>query len=262
MSHETAPSPPLAFYNRHHFLLRRLHSLSGIVPIGAFLLFHLTTNGSIAWGQALSPGSHGGVQTFQHEVDFIHRLPALVLMEIFVLWLPIAFHAILGIVFAVQGRPNVAHYGYQANWRYTLQRLTGYLGVLYIFVHVSSTRWGWDYWGVLPAFDGEHAASSTAAHLTTGPLGAIVPLFYLVSVLALVFHFANGMWTAAITWGMTVSVAAQRRWGWVCTAVGLGLAAMGVAAVVGFWTLDIDDARRIEDAMRGEHVMSVAEIEP
>ena len=25
----------------HSFVLRRLHSLSGIVPIGAFLLFHI-----------------------------------------------------------------------------------------------------------------------------------------------------------------------------------------------------------------------------
>lgn len=85
-----------------------------------------------------------------------------------------------------------------------------------------------------------------------------MPLFYLVSVLGLVFHFANGMWTAAITWGMTVTVAAQRRWGWICTAVGLGLAALSVAAIVGFWTLDIDEARRIEDAMSGEHTAEVS----
>ena len=74
----------------------------------------------------------------------------------------------------------------------------------------------------------------------------LIPIFYLVSVLALVFHFANGLWTAAITWGLTVSTGAQRRWGWVCAAVGVGLSVMGVVSVVGFATLDVEQARAIE----------------
>ena len=36
--------------DRNHFLLRRLHSLTGVVPIGVFLLFHPTTNASVVWG--------------------------------------------------------------------------------------------------------------------------------------------------------------------------------------------------------------------
>ena len=37
------------FLDKHYFLLRRLHSLTGIVPIGIFLLAHLTTNSSPVW---------------------------------------------------------------------------------------------------------------------------------------------------------------------------------------------------------------------
>jgi len=67
-----------------------------------------------------------------------------------------------------------------------------------------------------------------------------------VCVLALVFHFANGLWTAAITWGVTVSVAAQKRWGQVCALVGLSLAGAAIASVFGFATLDPAKAQVIE----------------
>ena len=237
-----------AFLDRHYLLLRRLHSLSGIFPIGLFLFPHLTSNSSIVWGQTLghSAHGHGGVETFQHEVNFIHGLPALVLIEIFGLWLPLLFHAAFGVYFASTGRPNVDRYKYQGNWRYLLQRLTGYVGVVYIFLHLSSLRWGWDYGGLFPSFEVERASSSTAAHFQHSSFPWFVILLYLVGVLSLVFHFANGLWTAAITWGLTVSATAQKRWGYVCTAVGLGLAAAGCAAVIGFATLDIDEARRVE----------------
>ncbi len=246
--------------DRHYFLLRRLHSLSGVAPIGVFLLFHLTTNSSIMWGRVLAKAKHGdaGVETFQHEVNFIHNLPALQLMEWGVLFLPIAFHALLGIYYATTGKGNVKAYNYQDNWRYSLQRLSGYVGVLFIFLHITSLRFGWTYGGLMPAFEGEHAASSTAAHFQQGGIGLLMALFYLVCVSALVFHFANGLWTAAITWGLTISVEAQKRWGYVCAALGLALAGAGLAAVVGFTALDIDKARAIETAMQAGHGVPAA----
>jgi succinate dehydrogenase / fumarate reductase cytochrome b subunit len=39
---------------------------------------------------------------------------------------------------------------------------------------------------------------------------------YPLGILASCFHLANGFWTAGITWGLTISAAAQRRWGYVC----------------------------------------------
>lgn len=252
-SHAAPGQARQGFMERHYFLLRRLHSLSGVVPIGAFLFPHLITNSSIVWGAWLRPGDHGhgGVETFQHEVNFIHSLPALVLLEIFVIWLPIAYHAALGVYFARTGHSNVQRYAYQDNWRYVLQRWTGYIGLIFIFMHLSSLRWGWTYGGLMPAFDPEAAASSVAVHLQQGSMGAWMALVYLVGVLALVFHFANGLWTAAITWGLTISVAAQRRWGYVCAAIGLGLAAAGVAAVIGFARLDPEVARETERRIGG-----------
>lgn len=247
---------------RHHFLLRRLHSLTGVVPIGVFVLFHLTTNASIVWGRVTGGGAyggHGGVTTFQHEVNFIHSLPALILIEVFGLWLPLLFHSVLGIIYAVSGRSNVARYGYQDNWRYTLQRVSGYIGFLFIFYHVATLRWGWTF--LVPGgtrWTAEYAASTMAAALRGGTegitaMGYIVSAFYLIGVSLLVFHLANGLWTAAITWGLTISEQAQRRWGQVCTVIGVLLMVAAWSAVFGFATLDHAEARALEEGMLGGH---------
>lgn len=242
-----------SFLDRHHLLLRRLHSLSGILPIGVFLIAHLTTNSSILWGR-MSPhaeGGSGGVATFQHEVDFIHSLPALLLIEIFGLWLPIAFHAGLGVYYATTGRSNTRLYPYGANWRYALQRISGYVGVVFIFYHVATLRWGWRLPGS-SAFVAERAASTTAVALRGGLeqpwqlAGILVGLLYGLGVSMLVYHFANGLWTAAITWGLTVSEHAMRRWGRICAVIGAGLMVIGWAALIGFVTLDLDAARAYE----------------
>lgn len=243
----------IGFIERNHFLLRRLHSLTGIIPIGAFLIVHLTTNSSIVWGMldtGKSAHGHAGAATFQHEVNFIHSLPFLLIIEIAGLWIPIAFHALLGIYYATTGRSNVSHYGYGANIRYTLQRLSGYVGLLFIFYHVATLRWGWN----LPYssdFNAEAAASTTALALRGGveQLGVpavVVGAAYLIGVSLLVFHFANGLWTAAITWGLTVSAGAQRRWGYICAAVGVVLMGMAWAATAGFLLIDVEQARAAE----------------
>lgn len=243
-----APASPIS---KHYFLVRRLHSLSGIVPVGLFLFPHLFTNSSIMWGRWTSPTATEppvvrGIEMFQEEVNFIHSVPFLFLIELFGIWLPLAFHAVFGVVFAMQAKVNVQHYGYQDNWRYLWQRITGYVAFAFIFLHISSLRWGWTYGGAFPTFDPHHAASTTAEHFQKGSMGAAMAIIYLVSVLAIVFHFANGLWTAGITWGLTVSVPAMRRWGQVCASIGVVLATAAVLAVYGFTTLDIATAKEVE----------------
>ncbi len=239
-----------SFLDKHHFLLRRLHSMAGVLPIGVFLIMHLTTNSSVVWAEALGKD---GAETFQHEVNFIHSLPGLILIEIFGLWLPIFFHSLFGFYYAFSGKSNAASYPYGGSWRYSLQRWTGYLGFLFIFFHIATLRWGWN----LPfssGFDPHAAASTTALAIRGGEdasaFGAfVVGALYLGGVTALVYHFANGLWTWAITWGITVSPQAQKRWGYVCAAVGLGLTVAGWAAYIGFVSLDIEEAQRTEQRM-------------
>ncbi len=58
---ETTPS---CFFSRHQFLILRLHSLSGLLPVGAYMVVHLLTNATVLAGAA----------TFQDQVDKIHAL--------------------------------------------------------------------------------------------------------------------------------------------------------------------------------------------
>lgn len=250
---------PAPFLDRHYFLLRRLHSLTGIVPIGVFLILHLTTNSSILWGKFAMRGEHpelplrdAGAAYFWKEVHWINtQVPHLLLVEV-VLWVSIAFHSILGLAYALSGRPNTSRYPYGGNRRYTLQRVSGYVGILFIFYHVATLRWGWSW--MVPGgtqWSHEFSASTLAAALRGGfdsitTAGLIVSAGYFIGVSLLVFHFANGLWTAAITWGLTVSQKAQQRWGVVCAAVGITLMAMAWASVIGFATLDPASARKTE----------------
>lgn len=249
------------FLDRHYCLLRRLHSLTGVVPIGAFLIIHLTTNSSVVWGALNTRAAHGtdmsaidrGVATFQHEVHFINDLPLLLLTEIFVLWLPIAFHSFFGLYIAMSGSNNVARYPYQDNKRYVLQRLTGYIGFVFILYHIATLRWGWSWLTPSDTKWSHEFAASTLAEALKGNGGAwtvagvIVSIGYFVGVSSLVFHMANGLWTAAITWGLTVSEKAQKRWGYVCAGLGSGLMLAAWSALFGFlFLVDANNAGAIE----------------
>lgn len=245
--------------DKHHFILRRLHSLTGILPIGVFLIAHLITNSSIIWGKyglrADGEGKgfvEGGVAYFWKEVVWINeQIPHLLLIEI-ALWGSIAFHSILGVYYARTGRSNTNQYGYQDNWRYAFQRFSGYFGIFFIFYHVATLRWGWNF--LVPGqveWSHQFAASELASALrgdaeSFTAIGLLISAFYFAGVTLLVFHFANGLWTAAITWGLTISRRAQQRWGVACAMLGVGLLAMGWASVIGFAMLSPKEAKQIE----------------
>ena len=80
--------PQPSFFERHEFLIRRLHSASGLVPVGAYMVVHLLTNASVIE----SPG------TFQKSVYAIHSLGSLLpIVEWVFIFIPILFHALYGV---------------------------------------------------------------------------------------------------------------------------------------------------------------------
>src|SRR5687768_3929860 len=203
---------------RNEFLLRRLHSLSGIVPVGAYMVIHLLTNATVleSW------------RTYQNAVYQIHSLPVLWVIEWTFIFLPLIFHAVYGIVIVRTGIPNNSSYPYPKNWRYTLQRATGMIAFLFIFWHVLHMH-GWihsDAWlNAIRGWGGMFApynATSTAAAAMQATI--LVPILYTIGVLSCVFHLANGIWTFGITWGLWTTVAAQRRADYVCIGFGVLLA--------------------------------------
>lgn len=231
----TASESSPSFLSRHQFLIYRLFSLAGLVPVGAFLVVHLLTNASVLAG----PGA------FQSRVDLIHSLgPLLVPIEWAFIFLPMLFHAAVGFLIIANGLPNVGSYPYVGNVRYTLQRATGMIAFAFIIWHVIQLHWlGAPLGG--GKFDPHHASSSAAVALQ--PIG--VAILYAIGILSAVFHFANGLWTLGITWGLWTSPAAMRRASWVSVVVGVLLGGAGLGALAGMRRVDVEQARVIEDRM-------------
>jgi succinate dehydrogenase / fumarate reductase cytochrome b subunit len=253
--------PPPSFLARHEFLIRRLHSLSGLIPVGAYMVVHLATNASVL----------GGPGAFQSQVYKIHSLgPLLPLVEWTFIFIPILFHAIVGVAIVAGAVPNTTSYPYGANWRYAMQRVTGMIAFVFIGWHVFHMHgWfhgeGWltnvaePYGGGL--FRPYNAASSAGLALQS----LVVAGLYAVGVLACVFHLANGIWTMGITWGVWTSPAAQRRALWVCGVFGVLLGAVGLSALGGMRAVGsgeaLDEARQVENRMY-EHRIEAGDVTP
>lgn len=241
-----------SWYARNEFMIRRLHSLSGLIPVGAYMVVHLVANASIL----------NGVESFQNVVYQIHALGNLLpVVEWVFIFLPILFHALLGFVFIFGGRSNLAHYPTASNWRYVLQRVSGMVAFLFILWHVLQLNGlihaQWFRESVadpmgLAQFRPYNAAS-TAARALQNP---VVIGCYLIGILACVFHFANGIWTMGITWGVWVTPRAQAGASRICLGIGSLLAVVALGAVFGFLRVDADSAERRENEMYEQRVDS------
>jgi succinate dehydrogenase / fumarate reductase cytochrome b subunit len=177
------------------FLLRRLHSLTGIFPIGAYLLAHIFLENSFVLA---------GGESFESLVRGIGSIPRQVLLatEILFIWGPLLFHSAYGFVRVGQAElDNPLRHDYLGAWLYTLQRLSGVVAFLFIGWHVWSTRLQYYFYGT----------EITYAFMRGMMMDPLRLGFFVVGVLASVFHFTNGIWTFAITWGITVGQRAQRR---------------------------------------------------
>jgi succinate dehydrogenase / fumarate reductase cytochrome b subunit len=218
----TDPTVPL-LGGRYHFLFRRLHSLTGLV-FGGYLIVHLLVNATIA---------QGGI-VYQTQVNKIHDLPFLPVIEWTFIYLPIIYHTIYGIWITLTGQPNVANYPYGKNIMYVLQRASGIVIVLFILFHVLSLKYG--LFGPNLSFTPSRALPTVATHMDYSRF--VTWVVYPLGILASCFHLANGFWTAAITWGLTISAGAQRRWGAVCVGLFVLTFAAGMIALVASAKLD------------------------
>lgn len=197
------------------FLLRRLHSLSGIVPIGGFLLMHLYENSHALLGE----------QAYNEMVARIHAMPLLLSMEIFLIWLPILFHGVYGFVLAFGGKSNVSKYPqYFNNWMYTFQRWSGMLTFAFIL---------WHFWGtwMQSYLYGDTVGFSMMSEIVSSPWQMA---FYILGVGAAIYHLSNGVWTFGITWGILVGPRSQKVVHFVCLLAGLALYIVSLRTLFAF----------------------------
>jgi succinate dehydrogenase / fumarate reductase, cytochrome b subunit len=178
------------------YFYRKLHSLLGVIPVGAFLVEHLITNYA-----AFNGGEQGHVK-FLESVEFLHDLPLVLFLEIFLIWLPLLYHGVYGLYVAFQSNSNTSRYGFFRNWMFTLQRITGVLTLIFVVWHFYETRLQIAFGNV------EQMEIGIRMHeILTHPLYFWI---YVVGVVAASFHFANGMWSFLVSWGITIGPRAQR----------------------------------------------------
>ena len=207
---------PLRAGQGNSFLWRKLHSLSGIVPIGAFLVEHILSN---------FEAIHGPL-AYAQQVKFLNSLPLVRVLEWAFIFIPLAFHAGYGVYISFRGRSNVNVYPWAGNWMYIAQRVTGLIAFVYIIQHVWRQRFS----GVsLPEHPG--AAFAKVQHELANPWMLAI---YVIAMVATTWHFAYGIWLFAAKWGITPGDRARKRFGYVCAAIGTALCVMGLAGMWAF----------------------------
>ena len=200
---------------RTMYVLKRLHSLTGVVPVGLFLLWHLLANSYALHGRDAFNGIAG----------FLARLPYVQLIELFGIAVPILFHMALGVIIITTGQSNVGRFRYPTNWAYVLQRVSGIVLVAFILYHTWTTR-------LSPqVLAGDEDLFDLMKTRLASPWTFA---FYVLGVVSAAWHFGNGLFGFSIHWGLATGRRAQRavaRVGYVLFVV---LSLVGVNSLFAF----------------------------
>ncbi|MEH7116589.1 succinate dehydrogenase cytochrome b558 subunit [Neobacillus vireti] len=195
------------------FVNRRLHSLLGVIPIGVFLTQHLIVNHFVT----------GGPESFNKASNFMGSLPFKIVLETVIIYLPLLYHAIYGLYIAFTANSNVNRFGTFRNWMYLLQRITGVITLIFIAWHVWQTR--------VAAAMGTEVNFDMMHNILSSPFMFV---FYLIGILSAIFHFANGLWSFLVSWGITVSPRSQRITTYVTIGVFVILSVISIQTLIAF----------------------------
>ncbi len=165
---------------------RRLHSLSGVVPVGAFLAFHLYTNSAALRGP----------EAFNEAVRRLQRFPLAVFLEILVIALPLFFHAIYGLFLAATEPPGMPRPTPGRRALAVAQRVTGVVLFAFVLFHLWTAR-------LVQIRD--HGDLDLFRLMQAALASPWIRAFYVVGILSATFHLASGLWTFSRTWGLARS---------------------------------------------------------
>jgi succinate dehydrogenase / fumarate reductase cytochrome b subunit len=161
-------------------LAERLFSLTGVVPLGAFLVVHVVANARALRGE----------EAFVSTVRTFGRIPALALVEALFVYLPLAVHALLGLRMIVARRPMSRPRPYPRGVFFAM-RVTGVLVLAFLAMHLPELRFRTP--GVRPG--GPELLTALTSDLSSTSHG--VPwrsVLYLAAGGCVAFHFAAGLW--------------------------------------------------------------------
>jgi succinate dehydrogenase / fumarate reductase cytochrome b subunit len=203
--------------------LRQIHSLTGVIPLGVFLVLHLWTNARAISSQL----------SFYETKRAIARSPGFALVETLFIWAPLLFHVLYGLHLTFSKNKNDGTPSSLGPGARTVLRVTGILVLGFLAWHIVDLR--------VPRFRGtlgiEGLYDALAARLSdAGAVG--VPWFalvYIVAIGATTLHLSIGAWNFCAVY-VVVSDAGRRR-ALVGTAVlGSLLFLLGAATAVHFAT--------------------------
>jgi succinate dehydrogenase / fumarate reductase cytochrome b subunit len=212
----------MAINYSYTFLLRKLHQITGIVPLGIFFFVHMFTNAKAMNGEA----------SFEKAVKDIHDLPFLLFLEIFGIFIPLLFHSIYGVIISAEARQNVGTYNYGRNWFYFFQRATGIFLFIFILFHVLNLRFG-----LIPGLNLTPVAGNADRAFDIVAAEFAIPwvmIVYLLGIAATAWHLAYGFWLFAVDWGIVIGEKAQKYALYGCVALAFGLFAVGANAAFAF----------------------------
>ena len=204
------------------FLLRKLHQITGIVPLGVFFAVHMYTNST-----ALS-----GAKVFNEHVQDIHNIPYLLFVEVLGIFVPLLYHSIYGIIISRETRPNMGSYSYARNWFYFVQRITGAFLFFFLIFHILNFRFG-----MIPGLNTTPVAGHAGSAFTIVSAefqNDIIFILYVLGVLATAWHLAYGIWLFAVDWGIVIGEKAQKVALYACIALAIFLGAVGINAAAAF----------------------------
>jgi succinate dehydrogenase / fumarate reductase cytochrome b subunit len=195
----------------HSFFLRKLHSLTGLIPVGAYMADHLFENSY----SLVSPDKYNEASRALQTVPW--RLP----LEIGIIWLPILFHAAYGFYIWGHGKINVSQYPWVGNWMFALQRWTGLVAFAFLGWHLYTERF-------------VTHGMSTYAIVNQDMQNPWFFSFFLIGVIACSIHLGVGIWNFVCKWGFAATVRSQRAAGYLGVAVAAIMLIMSVTVVVCF----------------------------
>lgn len=224
MASASSPAPaiaqgvaPLRAGQGISFFLRRLHSLTGIIPVGAFLFEHILISNATAIS---------GPAAYARQVGFLANLPLVFFLELFFIWIPIAYHGLYGFYIWYRGDSNAFAYPWSGNWMYTLQRWTGGIVFIYIVWHTWTMR----FTGV----DLHENPMASFGKVQGEVYQAGLFLFYVVGLITASWHFSYGIWLFCAKWGIVVGEIARKRFLVVCILFFFLLSGVGLASLATF----------------------------
>lgn len=208
--------------NRENFILHKIHSITGVIPVGYYLVQHLLLN----------TFSLEGPDKFNGVILFFESLPKhfLIGLEVCAIWIPLLFHAIYGlfIVDRSQGNYFSSKYKWSQNRMYTFQRYSGIFLFFFLIIHFSTTT------GMKYITGDPKVVEFAAWHAKLLEHGGIWLIFYVVGVLVASYHFCYGLWNFSIRWGITVSQKSQENIQKFSFVAFVLVTLMGWLALVGF----------------------------